>query len=163
MRAPPQITVREIRRSDFADLVRFFEENNRPEVTQHFHPFPLIAETAHQIAHGDRRDRYYVATEEGRIRAMCMLRGWDEGYEVPSYGVLVDHRYRGHGLGRRMTEFSIAEARRCGAPSLRLSVYASNTGALALYASLDFAETGRQEVVVDGESDRKIIMVKDLR
>jgi ribosomal protein S18 acetylase RimI-like enzyme len=64
---------------------------------------------------------------------------------------------------RRMTEFSIAEARRCGAPSLRLSVYASNTGALALYASLDFAETGRQEVVVDGESDRKIIMVKDLR
>ena len=36
---------------------------------------------------------------EGVIKALGMLRGWKEGYAIPSFGLLVDRRFAGQGLG----------------------------------------------------------------
>jgi len=91
-----------------------------------------------------------------------MLRGWDEGYSIPSFGILVDHRFHNCGVGTRMTQFAIAEALGLGCEQVRLSVYASNEVALRLYGSLGFEERARKSVLVMGQPDEKIIMVKDL-
>ena len=91
-----------------------------------------------------------------------MLRGWDEGFQIPSFGIIVDYRYHGLGLGRRMTEFAIEEARRLNCSRVRLSVYESNDRALCLYRSLGFEEISREAVVVHGSPDIKIVMVKGL-
>jgi len=156
-------TIRLVLYTDYEALARFFEENNRPEITRHFHPFLLNSQMAYQIACTNHLDRYYIAVANGQIVGLCMLRGWDEDFDIPSFGIFVDYRYHGLGLGRQMTKFVIAEARRLGCHSIRLSVYASNTRALRLYTLLGFREISREPVIISGEPDEKIIMIKDLR
>lgn len=156
-------TIRQVQDTDYEALARFFEENNRPEITRHFHPFPLTSQTAFQIACTSHLDRYYIAIWNEHIVGLCMLRGWDEGFEIPSFGVFVDYRCQGLGMGRQMTEFAIAEARKMGCHTIRLSVYASNTRATRLYESLGFREISREPVLVAEEPDEKIIMIKELK
>jgi ribosomal protein S18 acetylase RimI-like enzyme len=91
-----------------------------------------------------------------------MLRGWDEGFDVPSFGVLVDHRTQGQGLGRRMTEFAIAEARRLGSRRVRLTVNESNQAAVHLYRSLGFEEVSRSEFAGPAGRDMKLVMKREL-
>lgn len=156
------IAVRQIQGEDYESLARLLEENNKPEITRYFHPFPMNSKTACQIAFTEHLDRYYIAVKEEQVLGLCMLRGWDEGFQTPSLGVLVDQRYRGLGAARKMTRFAIAEARKMGCLKIRLTVYFSNTPALNLYSLLGFREISRESVIIAGEPDIKIVMTKDL-
>ncbi len=141
-------------------LARFFARNRAAPGSELFDPFELTATRAGQIASGRSLDRFYAAHADGEIVALSMLRGFAEGFEVPSLGLLVDREHRRRGFGRRMTEAAIAAARELGCPAIRLSVYASNEAAMALYRSLGFAEHERTGVARrDGERDTKLIMV----
>lgn len=156
------IIIREIGPADYAALAGFFEDNNVPTIVRQFHPFPLNEETAHYIACTNHLDHYYVALFGHQIVGLCMLRGWDEGYSIPSFGILVDRRFQNRRIGTKMTRFAIMKARKLGCHQVRLSVYASNEVALGLYASLGFIESERRSVLVMGQADEKIIMLKDL-
>lgn len=155
-------TIRQVKETDHKALTLFLRDNDTRETVRHFHPFPLTAETATEIACTARSDRFYVATLNGRLVGLSMLRGWDQGFDVPSFGVIVDRSHRGLGLGRRMTEFAIEEAGRLKCRRIRLSVYASNTRAVRLYESLSFRAVHREPSIVAGEADEKIVMVRDL-
>lgn len=155
--------IRQVQNADYEILARFFEENSRPEITRYFHPFPLTAETAHQIACVVHRDLYYIAVQEKEILGMCMLRGWDEGFDVPSFGIMVYRKFQGLGLGHRLVEFAISEARRLGCPSIRLSVYASNMHAIGIFTSFGFTEVTREPCLVGDVPEEKIIMLKKLQ
>jgi ribosomal protein S18 acetylase RimI-like enzyme len=155
-------TIRAVEHNDFEALARFLENNNRPEITRHFNPFPLDSKTAYRIACTEHRDQYYVAVLKDEIVGFCMLRGWDEGFQIPSFGILVGHRHISLGLGRKMTEFAISEARASGCAHIRLTVYASNTIAFKLYTRLGFREIARQVIDTAEEADIKIVMMKDL-
>lgn len=157
------LMIREVQDIDCKTLTQFFEENNRPEITKYFHPFLLSLSTAYKIACESHIDRYYIAINNGFILGLCMLRGWDEGFDIPSFGILVDYRYQGHGIGKKMTEFTISEVKRLGCNAIRLSVYASNVQAVHLYFSLGFQEVFREFCVVAGEPDEKIVMVKSIK
>jgi ribosomal protein S18 acetylase RimI-like enzyme len=137
------VELREIEPRDQAALETFFVENNRPEITETFHPFPLDAANAERIAVALRRDRYFAAFIEDTIVGLGMLRGWDEGFEVPSFGVVVDYRAQGQGHGRALTAHALRLARELGSERVRLTVHPSNARAVALYESLGFRETGR--------------------
>jgi len=154
--------IRQVQPADCEALTLFLQENNRPEIVRHFHPFPLTAATATEIARAGHLDRFYVAILNSQIVGFCMLRGWDQGFDVPSFGVLVDYRHQGLGLGRHMTEFAIDEARKLNCRNVRLSVYASNERAARLYRSLSFRTIHREPSVVTGEADETIVMVKEL-
>lgn len=157
-----EVSVREIRLSDFERLKRFLERNNTPETIRHFHPFPLTAETARWITTVPRRDRYYLALCGKQVIGLCMLRGWDEGFSVPSFGIVVDCELRGKGIGRIIMEYAMEEAKKLSCKQVRLSVYASNISAYNTYTSMGFRETNREVVEINGEKDEKIIMAKDL-
>jgi len=139
--------IREVTVNDEAALAAFFEENNRPEVTTQFHPFPLDATTAHRLCVERRRDRYFAAWDAHAIVGLAMLRGWDEGYEIPSFGILVDHRHHGRGHGRALTTHALALARELRAPRVRLTVHADNLRAVTLYERSGFRTT---EALPDG-------------
>lgn len=139
--------IREIAISDEAALAAFFEENNRPPVTDHFHPFPLQAESAHRICAEPRRDRYFAAWDYNSIVGLAMLRGWDEGYEIPSFGIIVDHRHHGQGHGRALTAYALELARALRSSRVRLTVHADNDRAVSLYERAGFH---RAETLPDG-------------
>lgn len=83
-------------------------------------------------------DEYWVGLENGSVVAYGMLRGWREGYEIPSLGLAVSSNRRGMGLGKTMAVHlhGIAQAR--GANLVRLTVDRGNQSAVALYTSLGY-------------------------
>lgn len=126
-------------RSEDVEALGVFFESIRPDEA-FFHPHALTREEAATLCGriGSVSDEYVVAESATEIVAYGMLRGWDEGYEIPSLGIAVHPALRGAGLGRRMMLHlqEIAAAR--GAPSVRLKVYVTNTPAVALYRSLGY-------------------------
>lgn len=143
-------------------LVSLFERNVVPAVAEMFDPFAFTAAEARRIALEPRRDHYYIATRGEELLGLSMLRGFDEGYEIPSFGIFIDHERHGQGIGRRFTAWTIEQARRRGCPAVRLTVYADNAAALGLYASLGFREQERQSVERRGRSVEKIVMRLEL-
>lgn len=163
---PPQpvdaAEYREIVRSDEPALARFLIRNDVPEVTGHFDPFPMTEETAHTIVGESRRDRFYGAFLGDRMLAFSMLRGWDEGYDVPSFGIAVDADFHGRQIGSRMTSWTLEQARLVGSDRVRLSVYGGNAPARRIYERLGFHEVERNAVRRNGRPDERIVMVKQL-
>jgi [ribosomal protein S18]-alanine N-acetyltransferase len=158
--APDELTFRELVDSDEDALARFLVRNDVPAVTVTFTPFPMTAKTAATLLSEPREDRYYGAfTPAGELVALSMLRGWDEGFVVPSFGIAVDARRHGRGVGTRMTAWTVEQARALGAPSVRLTVYADNPGARRIYERLGFAERERRAPVGGRES---VVMALDL-
>jgi ribosomal protein S18 acetylase RimI-like enzyme len=156
--------IREVRLEDYKALIRFFEDNNISEIVRYFHPFPFTSESARNIIYKKHQDKYYVALlGDDLIVGLSMLRGWDEGFSIPSFGVMVDYRFHGQGIGQGLLEHALEDARKLGCQRVRLSVYSSNVVALRLYKSIGFYEDARQSVMVAQESDEKIIMIKDLK
>jgi ribosomal protein S18 acetylase RimI-like enzyme len=119
-------------------LGRFFEKLSEAGDYRVFHPHPLTAIHAHLIASGEGEDLYYALTHGDEVLGYGMLRGWDEGYAVPSLGLAIAPQQRGHGLGKLLLAFLHEAARRKGARQVRLKVHAENAGALALYRSLGY-------------------------
>lgn len=103
-----------------------------------FHPFPLTLDEARKLCWNPSMDLFYVATDGERVLAFGMLRGWDEGYEIPSLGVAVHPGFRGTGLGRALMGFLHAAARAKGAEKVRLKVFPENTPAVGLYRNLGY-------------------------
>jgi ribosomal protein S18 acetylase RimI-like enzyme len=143
-------------------LADLFAANAVAQVMGSFDPFPLSAEQGRRIALDAGKDLFYLARDADGPVAFSMLRGFDAGYAVPSFGIFVDSRRHGEGIGRHLTEWTIEQARCHGASSVRLSVYASNTAARALYDSLGFVEREREPVERGGRTDEKIVMLLEL-
>lgn len=152
---------RQIAPADYELLSRFLVDNDVPGVVRTFNPFPMTAETARSIALLPHKDRYYGAFMEGRLVGLAMLRGWDEEYEIPSFGIMIDHRFHDRGLGGKLLDYTVAQAWEIGAPRVRLSVYGSNARGVHLYRARGFVEVSREPVVLAGELDEKLIMFKD--
>jgi ribosomal-protein-alanine N-acetyltransferase len=116
-----------------------------------FHPHPLTDAAAARVAAYGGRDVYAVLeASDSRFVAYGMLRGWDDGFALPSLGLAVHEDCRRRGYGRLMMEWLHAEARRRGASQVRLRVAGTNGPARALYAQLGYARAGeeRGEIVM---------------
>jgi ribosomal protein S18 acetylase RimI-like enzyme len=154
--------IRPLLAEDLAALVTFFAHNDDEERRRLFHPFPFTAATALELCQRPRRDCYYVATRAQEIVGLAMWRGFDQGYAVPSFGLIVSREQRGAGLGRRLTEHALGEARRLAWPALRLTVYGSNERAVRLYRAFGFIESEREPVQIGGRTDCRIVMRKTM-
>ncbi len=106
-----------------------------------FQPHALTVEAAEALTakvEKNSKDTYLVALFEEEIIAYGMLRGWDEGYEIPSLGISVAPTKRGHGIGKAMMECLHCIAKLRDAPAIRLTVHPENVGARLLYANLGY-------------------------
>jgi ribosomal protein S18 acetylase RimI-like enzyme len=103
-----------------------------------FHPHPLTRAEAERVCAYSGDDVYAALVHDGRVVAYGMLRGWDDGFDIPSLGLAVHPAERGRGLGRTLTERLHEEARRRGAERVRLTVYADNEAARRLYERLGY-------------------------
>ena len=119
-------------------LADFFAHLAATGAGDRFHPHPFIRSEAEARCAHTGRDLYCVAVEAGVVLAYGMLRGWDEGYDVPSLGIAVHAGARGKGLGRALMLHLHEEARLRGARRIRLKVYPDNVAAVALYRSLGY-------------------------
>lgn len=112
-----------------------------------FHPHSFDTQQAEWIANYKGRDLYYGLLFNGRVIGYGILRGWDEGFEIPSLGIAVAQNYRRKGISTVLMEFLHLAARIRGAKKVRLTVSPENERAIKLYSRLGYrfssAETDR--------------------
>lgn len=130
-------------------LTAFFRELDAAGYQVWFHPHPLTLEAAFMLARYKGGDYYAVLADDAEILAYGMLRGWDEGYAIPSLGIATSPRHTGRGLGRLMMDHLHEVARERGASQVRLTVNKENNVAERLYRKLgyDFEELDDQHLV----------------
>jgi ribosomal-protein-alanine N-acetyltransferase len=87
---------------------------------------------------------YVVRTPECRVAAFCAF--WLVFDEIHINNIAVLPQFRGQGMGMRLMQHVLVEARRLGATRATLEVRASNQAALRLYKRLgfDLAATRKQ-------------------
>jgi len=109
---------------------------------QYFNPFSFDRTSLLGRLEAARLDDYMGFFLGGALAGFFMLRGWDEGYEVPAYGVAIDSRYRGLGLGASSIELAKVICRLRGAHKLMLKVHPENVVAKNAYEAAGFHAAG---------------------
>lgn len=141
-----------LRPAHIGALTKLFAAVAADPTGKSFHPHPFDSAQARRICEYQGKDLYYALAKAGEFVGYGMLRGWDEGYEVPSLGIYIAPAFRGTGAARILMQHLHLSARRSGAPSVRLKVYKDNTAALELYRSLGytFDESSRSDGQIVG-------------
>lgn len=129
---------RQLRPEHESGLVLLFAEIHASGDDKFFHPHPFTDVEAHRICHDTGRDLYYTAQAGEQLLAYGMLRGWEEGFSVPSLGIMVAPSARGTGLAKSFMQFLHSASALRGAPKVRLKVYPTNTVARLLYEKLGY-------------------------
>lgn len=107
-------------------LAAFFLTLKESGASQYFHPHPLTSAEATKRATYSGKDLYYVILCSTEVVGYGMLRGWDEGYNIPTIGAAIRADYRDSGLGCLIMEFLHHAARQRGASQIKVKVYSSN-------------------------------------
>lgn len=128
-----------------AALAVFFDSLRTYGDDTWFHPHPLTNEEARRICSSKGRDLYLVGVYGQDVVAYGLLRGWDEGYEIPSLGIALHPDVRGKGLARSFMLYLHATARLHGASTIRLKVYNDNVRARCLYEKLGYRFTQAED------------------
>jgi ribosomal-protein-alanine N-acetyltransferase len=104
-----------------------------------FSPHPLTVDEANRLCkeyYGN--DLYYVAVVDKIIVGYGLLRGWDEGYEIPSLGIAILDSKRGCKLGSSFMGFLHSAARLRGVKKIRIKVHRENAVAYSIYKKLGY-------------------------
>lgn len=134
------------------EIIELFRDSNVASVTSTFRAFDLSDQQAQWIADYTGKDNYDFAFSDGKIAGMGMLRGWDEGYEIPSLGLFVSPNFQGFGVGKAIMNHltSLAMSRSCD--RIRLTVDTVNERAVNLYKAqnyeIDAAQSDRDRLVM---------------
>lgn len=103
---------------------------------------------------GQPRDIHVLGRVGREVVAFGMLRGWEEGFEIPSLGIAVARAHEGRGYGRAMMTALEGLALARGARQIRLRVDPDNGRAQRLYETCGYRAAGIER----GE----ILMLRDL-
>ena len=90
------------------------------------------------------------------------LMAWCTPDQLHILNVAVDPAYRRQGHGRRLLAVAMEAARRGGADQVTLEVRPGNEAALALYAALGFAQTGRRPHYYADTGEDALVLTCDL-
>lgn len=119
-------------------LTNFLRDLEKVEDSKYFHPHPFTDEALNRVIQYTGRDIYYILVEENIVLGYGLLRGWDQGYKIPSLGIAIHPSARNAGLGTMFMHFLHAAARRNGATQVRLRVRSDNIKATELYKKIGY-------------------------
>lgn len=125
-------------------LTQFFKDIVVNKDDEYFHPHPMTCEMANKLAKYKGKDLYIIQIKDKEITGYGILRGWDEGFTIPSLGIVIHSAYRNQGLGKDFMEFLHNQAESKGAAKVRLKVYPSNEGARRLYENLGYSFSDKE-------------------
>ena len=103
-----------------------------------FHPHGFSYDDAKKLCNYTGNDLFYVVKTDGEIFAYGLLRGWDDGFDVPCLGIYVGEKHRGKGIARMFMTFLHNAAKIHGANGVMLKVYKNNQKAISLYKSFGY-------------------------
>ena len=135
--------------------------DNPIDYSKYFHPFNFNALSLKEILDKSKKDKFIgielsnLSNSQTQLIAFYMLRGLDEGYTDPMYGVFVHHLYCSIGVGRLTLHHAESLCKLNGYMRLLLKVYPENTRAYQLYKRLGF-------LPLREEATGQLLLYKDL-
>jgi GNAT superfamily N-acetyltransferase len=115
---------------------------SRDEYTRYFHPFEFKAPVLEAFLAKAVLDQWFLLEvhQNGSAKpaGFYMLRGLDEGFPDPMYGVFVAEEFAGLGLARLTLAHAETQCRLNGWHRLRLKVDPNNARAHRIYQSAGF-------------------------
>ena|SRR3990172_6354173 len=118
------------------ELIEFWERNKKD--AHFFEPHPFTKVYLEDIIETHVKDIYLLFFVNDVVIGYGLLRGWDEGYNIPSLGIEIDRDYRGRGLGKTFMNILHDTAKRNRADKVRLTVMKDNLVARKLYEDLGY-------------------------
>jgi RimJ/RimL family protein N-acetyltransferase len=110
----------------------------------------------------ERGDPRFVAVVRDEVVGWCDITRHDRPIHAHrgTLGMGIVPAYRGRGLGRKLINATLAQARKAGFVRIELSVHSDNARAISLYDKAGFVREGlqRDAAQVDGEYRDTIVM-----
>ena len=119
-------------------IVNLFRILADAQESDYFQPHPLTPEHASIIANYHGNDFYSFALLNDIAIGYGMLRGWDDGYDIPSLGLTIHPQFRGVGIGSLLIHYLHTVAMLRGCDNIRLRVNNYNYRAIKLYKKLGY-------------------------
>jgi ribosomal protein S18 acetylase RimI-like enzyme len=120
------------------ELCSFLQDIKASGDNVFFYPHPIDTASLHRITSLNGQDLYYLMVEQRKIVVYGMLRGWDEGYHIPSIGLVTHPSARRQGLSSALGDFFLVLAARRGASKIRVRVHISNKASLGLFKKMNY-------------------------
>lgn len=117
------------------------------EYSQHFIPFEFNLDSVTTAMSRAKKDMFYGVYIDNALVGFYMLRGWDEGYEVPSYGVWIAKNFSSKGLSKLTLQHAISICRINKVKKLLLKVHPENVIAKKIYEDFGFIYLGIDEKI----------------
>jgi RimJ/RimL family protein N-acetyltransferase len=137
---PMDFTVRPLGVED-APALSSLLRSQRPEYARFFTAFAFDADEIARMLAGRGRDVYMGLLIAGELAACFMIRGWNEGYDVPAFGSFVAEKYRGRGLMQLTVEMMKVISRLRGAKRVMYKSHPDNAPAQKA-AAMGFIQDG---------------------
>lgn len=123
---------------ELTDLLTL-EEN---EYSKYFIPFNFDFLTIKKILSKKKEDKFFGLFIDESLIGFYMLRGFDEGYEIPSYGVWISKKYSAKGLSKLTLQHALSFCKINGIQKLLLKVHPENKIAKTTYENFGFIKEG---------------------
>ena len=112
------------------------------EYSKYFTPFSFDVESLYGILSKAIKDLYFGVYVGKRLSGFYMLRGFDEGFETPSYGVWISPEFSRVGLATLTLSHCFAVCKLNGIKKVMLKVNPDNLAAKLTYEHCGFVQTG---------------------
>lgn len=118
---------------------------------RYFNPFPVDEASLTSRLAEARRDKYWGVWLDSELAGFFMLRGFDQGYAIPAFGVCIRERWSGFGLLTVTLAWAVAWCRIAQVEEIMLKVHPENRVALDTYTrfgfSVDTVDPGNHNLV----------------
>ncbi|WP_223910680.1 GNAT family N-acetyltransferase [Geobacter sp. AOG1] len=109
---------------------------------QYFIPFPADFNSLEVRLGTVREDRYWGIWYGGNLAGFFMMRGFDEGYQRPSFGVYIAQAYSRKGLSGFALDYCMCWCRVNSIETMMLKVHPDNHYARQTYEKAGFSALG---------------------
>lgn len=113
-----------------------------PEYARFFRPFDFDTDTIANVLASQRQDVLMGLYWQSQMVGFFMLRGWNEGYDVPAFGILIDENYRGCGLEMLSLETAKIICKLRGATRLMIKMHPDNISSKGVARKTGFVQSG---------------------
>ena len=127
-----------------SELISQLLLNSPKEYTKYFRPFDFNPSSIQLVLEKAVKDQFFGVEfksenyPKSELIGFYMLRGLDEGYTEPMYGVFVSHKYSGKGIARLTITHAESFCKFHGYKQILLKVFPENIRAQKIYRNLDF-------------------------
>lgn len=141
---PLSIEIKRINTNQAKELSDLLLKSSK-EYSRHFIPFEFELESVSTEIGKANKDMFYGIYLEKKLIGFYMLRGWDAGFEVPSYGVWIAEDFSSKGISKLTLQHAISVCKINNIKKIILKVHPDNIIAKNIYENFGFIYQGVDE------------------